>query len=96
MYWDHPGDRDYITYNHGISASRYTLDNYEPTGTSAYLNMGLHKELGKHVSAHIHGHSLLGFIDKDLNRRGFWVGGSTPGAYRNLPASLSFSLVLKN
>ncbi len=85
-YWEYPGSRDitkYNTYGRPGNQSQF-LDIYEGHddifGPSAFLNLGIHYKIFKSFEIRGDMYNVLGWLDKDLNKRNFQAG--MVGSYR--------------
>jgi hypothetical protein len=98
VYWAFPGDRDLTDFNNAYFAA-----NGEPDGLlglsddgvfkafreNVFLNYGLEYHPNRCVTARLDLFNILGWFDKDLNKRNFIFESST---YRSEAAAVAASV----
>ncbi len=87
IYWGYPGARD-RAMQAGDFVSKFDL----PWSHSVFWNLGLTYDINENATLRFDGHNLLGFVDKDLNKRINWHG---PGLIRSHAPSFSMSLTYR-
>ncbi|MFQ6034729.1 MAG: TonB-dependent receptor plug domain-containing protein [Sedimentisphaerales bacterium] len=103
VYWGYPGRKDWAEWQIAPveQGGRGMTDNWVPGhdtafGTSVYLNLGLQYELSPNLKIRLDGYNLLGWIDKDINKRLLAFGGRDNGGdYRSHAAAVGISLTYR-
>jgi len=76
IYWGLPGAKDMAKYNQRMHNNSPALPIYDSSdkafGKSVFLTLGLEYKLASQVEVSLHGYNLLGFFDKNLNKRNFF------------------------
>ena len=91
-YWGYPGAEDYADYNN----ARLQQNNITRTegskkafGRSIFVNAGVQYKPDKHWTIHFNAHNVLGWFDKDFNKRNYLQLMDT---YRLEAPAFSFSI----
>lgn len=96
VLWGNPGGQDWAEYRNSIFPNwDYKLGFDEPFKPSAYLNLGMEYKWNENLTLNLTGYNLLGWIDKELNKRRVGFDDQLPGHYRIQPMAFSGSLTYK-
>lgn len=93
VLWGSPGGQDAADYRDMLFPDwDYKSGFDEPFDVSAYLNLGAEYRWSKNTTLQIFGYDLLGWFDKDLNKRRVGFDRELPGRYRIQPVSFGATL----
>jgi len=92
IYWGRPGDEDLATFQNARFAAQGSADRETDPGFkksflgSYFLNYALNYHYNQHITARLDLYNILGWLDKDINKRNFIL---QPGSYRDEAAAIA-------
>lgn len=97
VYWGFPGARDHVDryYEQSVAASTPKKRSLRAPGYNApyeqsiFLNLGLEYNKTENLQVRLDGYGLLGWLDKDFNKRLFY---GTDSSYRSRAAALALTV----
>jgi len=93
MYWGFQGAEDWANYNNNESDGDQPRYGYDDKGKAFsgnyYINAGLHKTLSKKLDISFNAYNVLGWVDKDYNKRNYIKRSSD---YRPEAAAVALNL----
>jgi outer membrane receptor protein involved in Fe transport len=99
VYWGRPGDEDLAAFENARLEARGSANRVTDPGffkafrESVFLNYALNYRHNEHITARLDLYNILGWFDKDLNKRNFILGGI--GSYRDEAAAIAASVRFK-
>lgn len=99
IYWGRPGDEDFNTFENARYAARGEDNRATDPGfrdsylASFFLNYALNYRYNEHMTARLDLYNILGWFDKDLNKRNFILEGI--GTYRDEAAAVAATVRFK-
>ncbi|MHC4216217.1 MAG: TonB-dependent receptor domain-containing protein, partial [Planctomycetota bacterium] len=97
LYWGFPGAEDWSDYNNSLIESTGEAESYtladpgysKAWRPSVFVNLGLEYNPTKNLTIRLDANNILGWIDKDLNKRNFHLRMSE---YRSEAPAIGFTL----
>jgi len=93
IYWGFPGAKDYGDYHNAEGdAARLGYEDDSAFKGSYFINAGLHYKFSDNCNIRLNAYNILGWIDKDYNKRSYIKRFSD---YRSEAASVALELSYK-
>ena len=93
IYWGFQGAEDWADYNNDGSVGNQARYGYDEKGKAYlgnyYVNIGLHKTLSEKMDISFNAYNVLGWVDKDYNKRNYIKRSSD---YRSEAAAIALNL----
>lgn len=98
IYWGRPGDEDLAAFDNARLEARGSANRETDPGFtksflgSFFLNYALNYRYNEHMTARLDFYNILGWIDKDINKRNFIF---QPGSWRDEAAAIAATVRFK-
>ena len=100
IYWHRPGDKDFTNFDNARFVATGSANRRSDPGfdlafqESAFLNYALNYRHNNHVTARLDLFNILGWFDKDINKRNFILEGI--GTYRAEAAAIAATIRIEH